>query len=1117
MKRILFLLTLSAAVLCASASNRYVSPTGNDGNGKSWENAKTTIAGAIWDVGVGDTMFIAEGVYEERLSAQDGATYLGGYNAETGVRDIEAFATILDGTNLGNGDRLVTKYDNPPTNSIVIDGLVLQNNNFQYEGGAVNIRANMTLSNCVIRDCEGSSGGAIYVVGGGGEQPIIRNCTITSCKARSSYGGAIYNKGGLIDHCVIELCTSKSHGGAIYNVGGTVENTIIRGCGGKYGVISNDGACIVRNCVLYNNAATVSGWPDAGGVYVPDGSTDCQVINCTFANNYSSQYAGSYIGGGTVYNNVFWGNKAPDSFTEHVNKISSSATRGNNVTDDGSSSVFMSVTLNKNNTAEDGPNFRNPTTFVGIPTNANEITIMRQADFSLTSSSTALLGKANQDKAPAKDLDGVVRPIGDGVDIGAYEFDPDARVVAVTGVKISPASLTMSVGSKGTLLAQIEPADANNKHVTWSIEDETVATIDKGKVTGVKEGTTKAWVETEDGGFKASADIIVKPVKYPQEVLDAEATYKIEDYTIPSFIPFLVAKTEAKIDSVDPGSDITIIAEKLLVMYQRIGELVSKEEPYNQIATIYGDPATHMGFCWFTNGGIKDGKVQILAKADATAEDFETSNGVIEVEAQTTDATLHYTPIQGSESPKYDICTAAGLPRNTRFNYVSHKAQATTLTPGTEYSWRVGFEGHWSEIGQFVTKDENQGDFSFLYMTDSHIQDYEYIGQARQCAEAVVKNEEDVKFCLFPGDFADTGGDTNSEWQWEQWFEGAMRPALNKMAFVPTDGNHDDSKSLNYDYHFNTDWSFATAASVKPQFQGITYSFVYGDVLFLVFSMQDWWREPGTDEPIMHSNYLTNDVGNWFKEQIAKYPNTKYRVSVSHKNIFSGAGHHEDDECALLREMMIPIFKECEIDLAIQGHDHCYEVMGPVNPVTRTVVPGSVTDTVRLFPEMAKRYDRSSNATGLEGGTFTTDDGTLYFIGATCGRKRYEPYSRYDMDTTYIADITDPKLFDNKHHNVKNLFDLFTSKFGQPGKPSYTRFNVSDQGIEVVTYSTDEDGNKTVYNTINVKRTKPHKGGTSTGMLNTAVLRDGSKFIRNGQVFIQRDGKTFNVLGEIVQ
>jgi len=542
-------------------------------------------------------------------------------------------------------------------------------------------------------------------------------------------------------------------------------------------------------------------------------------------------------------------------------------------------------------------------------------------------------------------------------------------------------------------------------------------------------------------------------------------------------------------------------------MNEAIANLQPKQMPYNQIATIYGDPATHMGFCWFTNGGITEGKVQLVAKANATAEDFETCDCVITVDAQTTDATLHYTPIQASESPKYDICTAAGLPRDTKFDYVSHKAQATMLTPGTVYSWRVGFGEYWSEIAQFVTKDANQGDFSFLYMSDSHIQDYEYIDEARKCANAVAKNEPDAKFCLFPGDFADTGGATNSEWQWEQWFDGSMRPALNKMTFVPTDGNHDDSPSLNYDYHFNTDWVFANAAQTKPQFKGITYSFVYGDVLFLVYSLQDWWRAEGTSEEGMQSPYLSLDVRNWFLDEIAKHPNTKYRVTVSHKNIFSGAGHHTDDECPLIRAMMLPIFKECEIDLAIQGHDHCYEVMGPVDPETRTLIEDAVSGVQTVD------VNTNTNMTGKSGGTFTTDDGTLYFIGATCGRKRYYPYSQQKMEDEYTEDPS--ILFDYHHHNVKNLWSLFTSRFGQPGSPSYSRFNVTDNGIEVVTYKTDGDGNKEVFNIINVKRTKPHTVPQGIENVETEMnVRDGEKFIRNGQLYILKDGRIYNVIGQ---
>lgn len=1078
MKRFLFLLTLSAAVLCASASNRYVSPTGDDGDGKSWEHAKTTIAGAIWSVGVGDTMFIAEGVYNEAISAQSGCTYMGGYNAETGERDLELYESILDGTGLTSW--LLVKYDDPPADPIMIDGLVFQNAKHSTWGAAaVYMRGNMTVQNCHFRNCEsGSNAGAIWMEQGNATNPaVVRNC--------------------LIEYCV---CTGAESGvGGIYNNegAGIIENCIIRGCKGSIGGIRNNGG-IVQNCVLYNNHSTYNGCIYGAGSF----------FNNTICNNFGDRYAGSRTTG-RVTNTVFWGN---NTTYQYVNYVDASTGATKNVGDVGSGGITTGLSVNNNDA--DGPNFRNPTGFVGLPKTEVEMAAVAKADFSLTDASTKLLDQADAASAPTKDIDGVARPKGDGYDIGAYEYDPEAVVIPVTGVSILPSSIEIVEGKTGTLVAQVEPENANNKRVEWSIDDATIATIQNGKVTGVKPGTTTARVTTLDGEFKASATVIIKekpPVKYPQEVLDAEAMYKMEDYTVPSYIKFLVPKTAAKIDSLDDDNKelLPTIAGNLEKMNEAIANLQVKQMPYNQIATIYGDPATHMGFCWFTNGGITEGKVQLIAKANATAEDFETCDCVITVNAQTKSTSLHYTPIQASESPKYDICTAAGLPRNTKFDYVSHKAQATELTPGTVYSWRVGFGEYWSEIAQFVTKDANQGDFSFLYMSDSHIQDYEYINEAYKCAYAVAKNEPDAKFCLFPGDFADTGGDTNSEWQWEQWFDGSMRPALNKMAFVPTDGNHDDSKSLNYDYHFNTDWSFASMAETKPQFQGITYSFVYGDVLFLVYSLQDWWRTPGTTEEGMQSSYLSVDVRNWFLDQIEKYPNTKYRVTVSHKNIFSGAGHHTDDECPLLRNMMLPIFKECEIDLAIQGHDHCYEVMGPVDPDTRKVVEGAVADVESVA------VNTNTNMTGKSGGTFTVDDGTLYFIGATCGRKRYYPYSEQKMIDEYTEDPA--ILFDYHHHNVKDLFSLFTSRFGQPGSPSYSRFNVSDKGIEVVTYKTDDNGNKEEFNTINIKRTKPHGTPTGCESLYQPNVRDGEKFIRDGQVFIQRDGKIYNVLGENVK
>ena len=53
-----------------------------------------------------------------------------------------------------------------------------------------------------------------------------------------------------------------------------------------------------------------------------------------------------------------------------------------------------------------------------------------------------------------------------------------------------------------------------------------------------------------------------------------------------------------------------------------MAEMQDASQPYSINMTVNGDPRTQMGFAWFTNPEVKSGKVQIVAKADATAEDF---------------------------------------------------------------------------------------------------------------------------------------------------------------------------------------------------------------------------------------------------------------------------------------------------------------------------------------------------------------------------------------------------------------------------------------------------------------------------------------------------------------
>ena len=82
--------------------------------------------------------------------------------------------------------------------------------------------------------------------------------------------------------------------------------------------------------------------------------------------------------------------------------------------------------------------------------------------------------------------------------------------VAVTGVSVSPSSITLTEGVSQSLSATVSPGDATDKSVTWSSSAPAVATVDQsGKVTAVKAGTATITVTTTDGGKTATCAVTV--------------------------------------------------------------------------------------------------------------------------------------------------------------------------------------------------------------------------------------------------------------------------------------------------------------------------------------------------------------------------------------------------------------------------------------------------------------------------------------------------------------------------------------------------------------------------------------------------------------------------------
>lgn len=69
--------------------------------------------------------------------------------------------------------------------------------------------------------------------------------------------------------------------------------------------------------------------------------------------------------------------------------------------------------------------------------------------------------------------------------------------IKVDSIKVSPASLSVEKGKKGTITATITPINAKNKTLTWSSSNDKVATVsNKGVVTGVKAGSATITVKS---------------------------------------------------------------------------------------------------------------------------------------------------------------------------------------------------------------------------------------------------------------------------------------------------------------------------------------------------------------------------------------------------------------------------------------------------------------------------------------------------------------------------------------------------------------------------------------------------------------------------------------------
>ena len=89
-------------------------------------------------------------------------------------------------------------------------------------------------------------------------------------------------------------------------------------------------------------------------------------------------------------------------------------------------------------------------------------------------------------------------------------------VIRPEGIAVTPKSMELKVGDKGTLTATVTPADAEVNDLVWETSDNTVATVADGEVTALNAGEAVITAKCNNGELSSSCKVTVTKDEKPE-------------------------------------------------------------------------------------------------------------------------------------------------------------------------------------------------------------------------------------------------------------------------------------------------------------------------------------------------------------------------------------------------------------------------------------------------------------------------------------------------------------------------------------------------------------------------------------------------------------------------
>jgi hypothetical protein len=415
--------------------------------------------------------------------------------------------------------------------------------------------------------------------------------------------------------------------------------------------------------------------------------------------------------------------------------------------------------------------------------------------------------------------------------------------------------------------------------------------------------------------------------------------------------------------------------------------------PEHIILTWTADPTTTQAITWLMPHGLP-AKVQYL-QAEEYEGNFD-SAWQLEIDGTTFDT------------------------NSTLYRYT---ANLSSLTPGTEYVYRVGREGAWSEPATFTTAAETES-FTFLYMGDVQ-SGYAAWGSM---LDSVYGADLEIKFALLGGDLTDRGYD---EVEWGEFLDAAIG-VFSRIPVMPTLGNHDGTMYLKF---------FALPENGPAGLEQEFYSFDYGDAHFV----------------ILNSNNNTSAAAKQWLQQDLESTNKKWKFAIFHHPAYPAAFDYKGIDKSIC-ENWVPILEQNGVDMVFVGHQHVYMRTYPI-------FQGEVQDDSYGIVYV---MGNAGSKTYAGGGGFP-------YIACEKTGSNYQVIELDGDVLTLTSREANGELIDT--------YTIYKSTQVQPEKPQYNVIPIEDSvysigtnadGIKTMTVNPNQTGFK--YFTVSIEPVIAHEG-----------------------------------------